>query len=40
MKYKRFIEGEENKDKKKRKRINRLTGHPALEASSSQAMEQ
>ena len=40
MKYKRFLEGEENKDKKKRKRINRLTEQPALEPSSSQAMEQ
>ena len=40
MKYKRIIEGEEKKDKKKRKRLNRLTEDPALEASSSQAMDQ
>ena len=40
MKYKRIIEGEEKKDKKKRKRLNRLTAAPALEGSSSQAMDQ
>ena len=40
MKYKRIIEGEEKKDKKKRQRLNRLTAAPALEGSSSQAMDQ
>ena len=40
MKHKRIIEGEEKKDEKKRKRLNRLTEAPALVASSSQAMDQ
>ena len=40
MKYKRIIEGEEKKDEKKRKRLNRLKAAPALEGSSSQAMDQ
>ena len=40
MKHKRIIEGEEKKDEKKRKRLNRLIEAPALEPSSSQAMDQ
>ena len=36
MKYKRFLEGEEKKDQKKRKRLKRLTSAPALEESSLQ----
>ena len=40
MKYKRFLEGEEKKDQKKRKRLRRLTAAPALEESSLQQMDQ
>ena len=40
MKLQRFLEGEKKKDEKKKKRLKRLTEAPALEASSSQAMDQ